>query len=129
MLNVMSYIMPLERKRERKREGERKGQGDGGSNATVGRISPLIYYSVDVQPFMLQVRGSTNVSEIFLRAGITSTAATSRNGNPTNSHPGPIRVEGSFEMDATGSRRLSFTEVISIFFNLARGVCGGGALT
>ena len=35
----------------------------------------LIYYSVDVQPFILQVRGSTYASEIFLRAGIFNSAA------------------------------------------------------
>lgn len=55
---------------------------------------PLIYYSVDVQPFIPRAHGSIYASKIFLRAGITSFAALARTTNPTSSHPSVLIIVG-----------------------------------
>lgn len=55
---------------------------------------PLIYYSVDVQPFIPRAHGSIYASKIFLRAGITSFAALARTTNPTSSHPSVLITAG-----------------------------------
>lgn len=55
---------------------------------------PLIYYSVDIQPFIPRAHGSIYASKIFLRAGITGFAALARTTNPTSSHPSVVIIVG-----------------------------------